>query len=72
MGGFRVSSQKPRRDPKDRPLKSDKRVRIPLDFEQALGGILRAGPHPKEDEPELTESKEKAPRKGRLKANEDG
>lgn len=63
-----MSEHKPRRDPKDRPLKNDRRVRIPLDFEQALGGLLRAGPHPKDDEPEQAEGKEKAPRKGRRKS----
>lgn len=58
-----------RRDPRDRPLKSDKRVSLaPLDFEQALGGILRAGPHPaKDDEPEQAEGIEKAPPKRRRK-----
>lgn len=46
----------PCRDPKDRPLRSDKRVSLaPLDFEQALGGLLRAGPHPKDDEPQPAE-----------------
>lgn len=61
-----MSEHKPRRDPNDRPLKSNKRVSLaPLDFEQALGGILAAGPHPKDDEPELPEDKERTPRKGR-------
>lgn len=52
-------TNKPRRDPNDRPLKSDKRVSLaPLDFERALGGILRAGPHPKD---EMETEVEKAP-----------
>ena len=60
-------ADKPRRDPSDRPLKNDKRVSLaPLDFEQALGGILQAGPHPKDDEPEPAEGKEKAPPRRRL------
>lgn len=63
-----MSTERPRRDPKDRPLKNDKRVSLaPLDFEQALGGILRAGPHPKDDESEEAEDVEKAPPKGRRK-----
>lgn len=58
----------PRRNPNDRPLKSDKRVSLaPLDFEQALKGLMAAGPHPPGDEPESVEDKEKAPPKGRRK-----
>jgi hypothetical protein len=65
-------ADKPRRDPKDRPLKSDKRVSLaPLDFERALGGLLAAGPHPKDDKPEPTEGKEKAPPKRRRKPSAD-
>lgn len=61
-----------RRDPRDRPLKSDKRVSLaPLDFEQALGGLLRAGPHPKDDEPEQVEDTEKAPPKRRRSIKND-
>lgn len=53
-------ADKPRRDPNDRPLKSDKRVSLaPLSFEQALGGLLAAGPHPaKDDELEQPEQPE--------------
>jgi hypothetical protein len=58
-------SDKPRRDPNERPLKPDKRVRIRLDFEEALGGLLAAGLHPQDDETEPAEDKEKAPPKGR-------
>lgn len=61
-----MADKKPRRDPNDRPLKSDKRISLaPLDFEQALKGLLQAGPHPKDDETEMVEDKEKAPSKRR-------
>lgn len=64
-----MSTERTRRDPNDRPLKSDKRISLaPLDFERALGGILAAGPHPKDDEPEPAEGKEKAPPKRRRKS----
>jgi hypothetical protein len=56
----------PRRDPKDRPLRDDKRISLyPLTTEEALRGLMAAGPHPKDDKPELTEGKEKAPRQSR-------
>jgi hypothetical protein len=64
----KTNPDKPRRDPNDRPLKSEKKVSIPLDFEQALKGLLQAGPHPQADEPEPAEDKEKAPPKGRRKS----
>jgi hypothetical protein len=68
----KTNPDKPRRDPNDRPLKSDKRVSLaPLSFEEALGGILQAGPHPKDDETEQVEDTEKAPRKGRLRGTAD-
>lgn len=64
-----MTEKNPPRDPKDRPLKTDKRVSLaPLDFEQALGGILRAGPHPKGDEPE--QDAEAAPPKRRRKPSD--
>src|SRR5436190_1174712 len=45
---------------KQRP--NDKRISlVPLDFEQAMKGLLAAGPHPKDDEPEPAEGPEKAP-----------
>lgn len=67
-------SDKPRRDPNDRPLKpEDKRVRLaPLDFEKALKGLLQAGPHPQDDDSEQAEDKEKAPPKGRQGSRKDG
>ena len=62
-------ANKPRRDSRDRPRRNDKRVSLaPLDFEQALGGILRAGPHPKDDGPQSAEGKENAPPKRRRKS----
>ena len=46
--------------------RDDKRISLaPLDFEQALGGILAAGPHVEDDE--AAEGKEKAPPKRRRK-----
>lgn len=58
-------ADKPRRDPNDRPLKSDKRVAIPLDFEQALGGLLRAGPHPAKDDELEPDDKATPPKRQR-------
>lgn len=66
MGGLRLSDKKPRRNPNDRPLRSEKKVSLaPLSFEGALKGLLQAGPHPQDDETEPTEDKEKTPPKGR-------
>lgn len=58
-----MNAKRSPRNPNDRPLKpEDKRVSLaPLDFEQALKGLLQAGPHPQEDESELPKSKETTP-----------
>lgn len=59
-------ADKPRRDPKHRPLRPDKKLSLwPLSVEQAAGAIMDAGPYPQDDGPEQTEDKEKAPPKGR-------
>lgn len=51
MGGLRLTAKKPRRDVRDQRAPNDKRISLaPLDFEQALGGILAAGPHPKDSD----------------------
>jgi hypothetical protein len=74
MTARKTKPDEPRRDPNDRPLKPDKRVSLaPLDFEQALKGLLQAGPHvePEDGAPESAEDKEKAPRKGRRQARDD-
>jgi len=48
----------------DRKPRDDKRISLyPLTTEEALRGLMAAGPHPKNDTP--AEGKEKAPRKGR-------
>jgi len=59
---------KPRRDG-SRPgtRREDEPVIIPLSFEQALGGLLAAGPHPA-DETELAEDIEAAPPKRQRKS----
>jgi len=55
----------------DEKYSADKRISLaPLDFEEALGGILAAGPHPKDDESGPAEGKEETPRKGRLRSGE--
>jgi hypothetical protein len=48
--------------------RADKRISLsPLSFEEALGGILKAGPHPIEEKPkvntELSTRKKGRPRK---------
>lgn len=62
---------KPRRKPNDRPLKPDnKRVSLaPLDFEEALKGLLQAGPHPQDDK--TAQDTEALPPRGRRKLNRD-
>lgn len=56
-------TDKPRRDPKDRPLRPDTRLSLaPLSVEEAVKAILQVPPMPKGDEP--AEGKEKAPPKG--------
>lgn len=48
----------------DKP--DDKRISLaPLDFEEALEGLLQAGPHPKDDEPEPEQGKKTASPNGR-------
>src|SRR4051794_20400007 len=48
------------------PHPSDKFISLaPLDFEQAMKGLLQAGPHPKDDEPAPSDGNEKAPPKRR-------
>jgi len=53
-------ADKLRRNPKDRLIHNDRRIRLaPLDFEQALAGLLKAGPHPLEKEPKGGTSKKR-------------
>ena len=49
-------------DDREIPERRNKHISLaPLDFEQALGRLLWAGPHPlKDDETELAEDREKA------------
>jgi hypothetical protein len=50
-----------------KPPRDDKRISLhPLTTEEALRGLMAAGPHPKDDKP--AEGEEKAPRKGRRKS----